>query len=548
LRAAQFRFSALLLTLGAALAAPSQIVTALPPSVRITYLLPIQPAPEYTVNNGQVSELLYRPLLWVNSRIQIDYARSVASSVTTRDGQHYLIQINPKWHWSDGRPVTAADVAFDADLLRSIGAKQASQYGGWGIGGIPNDLKSVKVLSRYRLEITLKHAYSPTWFIYNGVAQLYPLPKHAWDRYPGHPAKTLAWLQARGDKVSFFRKSPVDGPFQVGTFSPQNYQLLTNPHYSGHRASYHALVLRYFASSDAEFNALKVGQVQVGYLPFHLYAERRISGYRFTTTPSWGFNYLYVNFANPRAAALKDLAVRQALQLAIDQPKMDQALLHGQAVVGYGPVPFEPPTYLSPKLKSGWVPYPYNPAEGKKLLLAHGWKPVGGVMQKGGQRLSFTLDYSSGAASVQQQAEVIAQAAAREDIQIRLAPKPVNTMASEMSSPSAWDLIYFGGGWFFLPDYYPTGYGLFNSKGGSNSGAYSNPEMNRLTELTHAFFKTKAAQLQALYRYEDYAAFQLPLLWMPENKLLNEISAQLVDVNRHINPNSNWSPQYWRYR
>jgi peptide/nickel transport system substrate-binding protein len=539
----------LALALPTALAQQASTVTvALPPATKITYLFPITPSQSESNYNFQVQYVLYKPLLWVGKNIAVNFHRSVADAVTTKDGVHFLIQLNPKWHWSDGKPVTSADLLFFWKLVHSISAKNSSAYYAWGIGGVPQDIRSLTALGPHRLELTTTHPVSVQWLELNGLAQFIPLPKHAWDRYPGHPAKTLAWLQARGNKISFFRKSPVDGPFQVGTFVPdQRYTLLRNPHYSGYQPGYAKLTELYFTSSDAEFNALKAGQVDVGYLPAHLYAQRHVPGVRFASKSVWGFYYIYLNFLNPASAALRSLTVRQALQMAIDQPAMVKVIFHGQAVSDYGPVPYRPSTYLSNYLKSQ-VPYPYDPAAGKKLLLAHGWKLVGGVMQKGGQRLSFTLQYASGTATMQQQAELFAQAAAEEGVKIRLKPSPFDTILGELGSVKAWTMVYWGG-WTYQPDYYPTGDGIFNTGGGSNQEGYSSKTIDRLIQQTTAYAKTKAAAQAALSAYQNAFAKRLPVLFLPVNNQLLEVSSRVHGVLSSYNSTvTNWSPQDWILR
>ncbi len=557
----KFRQCALVSALGAglaaapALAAPSgTLVYALPPATNITYLNPVTPTNYYDVVNAWAYESMYKPLFWVDHRIQVDYARSIASSITTKDGIHYFITLNPKWHWSDGKPVTTADVIFDYQLIKSISLKNSSNYGGWGIGGIPNDVVSVKALGPYRMEITLNQAYSPNWFILNGAAQLIPLPKQAWDKYPGHPAKTLAYLQKRGDSLAFFRASPIDGPFRM-TQSQHNVQFVmtANAEYDGHMPQYHKLVFRYFTSSDSEFNALRTGQLQIGYVPFHLYAEyHKLSGYRLAPSTSWGITYIYPSFLNPSAKALKDLVVRQALQMAVDQSAMVKVIYHGQAVAQYGPVPSQPSTYLSPSLKSGKVPYPYDPAKAKAMLEQAGWHPVHGVMTKGSERLAFSMKYASGSASTQQVAELFASAAAREGIKITLAPQPFDTIIGELASPKTWDLLYYGNGWVYYPDVYPTGYGLFGTGGGSDSSGYSNPTADRLIAATHAFTSAKKS-LQSLYAYQDFLAKDLPVISLPEAAgsytgavgALTVYASGVGGILNHLNPVGLLSPQYW---
>jgi peptide/nickel transport system substrate-binding protein len=536
------------------------ITVALPPATNINYLQPVTPANYYYVVNGWAYETMYKPLLWINKHIEIDYSRSIADSVTTPDGQHYFVTLNPKWHWSDGTPVTSADVIFDFDLINSISANNSSAYGGWGIGGIPNEVASVKALGPYKLEFTLKAPQNPFWFIYNGIAQLIPLPKHAWDKYPGDPAKTLAYLQDNGDNLDFFLKSPVDGPFRIVKSVLNNeFVFEANPYYDGHKPTYKTLIFRYFTTSDAEYNALRTGQVDIGYVPFHLSQHLAIPGYRVAKTSTWGISYIELNFntqACPSCAPLKELAVRQALQMAIDQPGMIRAFYHGHAVAQYGPVPYEPPTYLEPILRAGYNPYPYNPAAGKALLEKNGWHLVNGVMTKGNMRLEFTLDYASGSTSTQQVAEYFAESASKEGIVIHLAPQPFDTIIANLGAPNKWQMLFYGNGWVYYPDLYPTGYGLYGTGGGSNTEDYSNPTADRLIAATHAYFPKNSQSILALYKYEDFLARDLPNLWLPEAEgawtgavgAITEYRDTLTGVVEHANPDGLISPQYWSYR
>jgi len=59
--------------------------------------------------NFQAGSLMYLGLVWLDDN-GVDWSRSIASAITTPDGgTTYLITLR-SWHWSDGVPVTAADV------------------------------------------------------------------------------------------------------------------------------------------------------------------------------------------------------------------------------------------------------------------------------------------------------------------------------------------------------------------------------------------------------------------------------------------------------
>jgi len=163
---------------------------------------------------------------------------------------------------------------------------------------------------------------------------------------------------------------------------------------------------------------------------------------------------------------------------------------------------------------------------------SHGWKvtpngtttcqhPGSGASDCGtgitaGQPLSFQLLYSSGTASMDEQEAAIQSSEAQAGLKISLKPEPYNTLAAGVgtctasSHPAAtcgWQLVDFG----YQPNsLYPAGNGFFNTGGYNNFGGYSNPELNNLINATEYGSSTSA-----FFTYEDYAACQLPWLWIP---------------------------------
>src|SRR5579884_1969496 len=113
--------------------------------------------------------LLYRPLLWIGQNVSIDYSRSIATGIAVSNNNTvFTVTMRPDYKWSDGQPVTADDVAYCFNLIKTYGTK----YGYYGIGGLPTAVKSFMVLSPTQFSITLNAPSNPTYFELNGLAQL----------------------------------------------------------------------------------------------------------------------------------------------------------------------------------------------------------------------------------------------------------------------------------------------------------------------------------------------------------------------------------------
>ena len=86
--------------------------------------------------------------------------------------------------WSDGTPVTTADVMFWVNMLKAVGATDWGAY-----TGMPDAfVKSIKVVSPTELQMTTNKAYSHTWFLYNDLSQITPMPA-AWDKTASGPSE-----------------------------------------------------------------------------------------------------------------------------------------------------------------------------------------------------------------------------------------------------------------------------------------------------------------------------------------------------------------------
>jgi peptide/nickel transport system substrate-binding protein len=141
---------------------------------------------------------------------------------------------------------------------------------------------------------------------------------------------------------------------------------------------------------------------------------------------------------------------------------------------------------------------------------------------KAGQQLAFTYAYPSGIASVDQQEAAIQSWEEQAGIKFNLKTAPFNsligtigtcTQASHPASTCGWELFNEGYQPYAL---YPTGNQNFNTGGTYNLGGYSNPEMDTLINETD-YGSNPATFLQ----YENYAAEQLPQLWLPDQDFIN---------------------------
>jgi len=249
------------------------------------------------------------------------------------------------------------------------------------------------------------------------------------------------------------------------------------------------------------------------------------------------------------------------MQSLVDQPLMIQKFLKGYGVPTYGPVPVLPKNDLVDSFEQK-NPFPYSPSHAKSLLTSNGWKVnANGVdtCQKAGSakgdcgagipqgaQANFTMVYASGTQWQQQVMQVEQSAWDSIGIKTSLVANTFPTVISnyagpcQTGQPCTQELGWWGGGWEYSPDYYPSGETLFATGAGSDASNYTNAKADTLIAAT----TTSNTNLDA---YQNYIAAQLPFLWQPNADYeLSEVASNLRGIAPQ-NPFANLFPEYWYY-
>ncbi len=545
------------------------------------WIFPMYPATDFTVQFQSEFEYLMIPPLYQfgrGSSPAINYGISLADQPIYRDGDTEVVVKLKHYVWSNGTPVTSRDVTFWMNLLRAEKKKWAAYVPGL----FPDNVSSIKVNSPSEFTLKLTKAYSPTWFTYNELAQITPMPQYAWDRKSGSgPVRNydetaagaravFNYLTAQSKKPSTYDTSPlwkvVDGPWRMSKFLTSGYIVLTpNPHFSGpDKPHLSKLVYEPFASETAEVDEVKAGKVDVGYVPTNdtgLLPSLRHEGYTTGVWSTYGFNSLFINFNNPTAGPIfKQLYIRQALERLIDQPQWIKTGLAGYGTPDYGPVVNGAPAVTAPIESPSKYPYPYSATAAEQLLKAHGWSvvpngvdtcgnPGTGTGQCGagiakGAKLSFTLVYQDNYTAGLTEMELYKSAAAHAGIQLNLTGSTfaytVSVPCTSSQSSCSWQIVDWGGAIYTLP-YYPAGGGYFRCGGSLNADNYCNH-----TEV--ALSNTAESEGQkALFAWETFVTKQLPMLWIPNA----DFELLVVKSNLHgvlpANPLLSIYPQDWHF-
>jgi peptide/nickel transport system substrate-binding protein len=557
------------------------------PSATPNYIFPYTSSTYISdINLFDFQYLMYRPLYWfgVGADPVVNYSLSLANqpvfsgTKVTITLKHYM--------WSNGTPVTAQDVAFWLNMEQAVPA----DYGAYT--GFPGtEVSSIKVVSPTELTMTMDKAYNPTWFLYNDLSQVSPMPV-AWDRTGSGPSKcdttvsdctaVYNYLNDQAKDMTTYASSPlwsvVDGPWKLSAFNADGHvTFVPNKAYSGPvKPKLAAFEEVPFTTDTAEYNVLRSPststKVNVGYLPAQdapakplnaTVGANPVPGYTLTPWRVWGINYFPVNFNSTtgNGPIIRQLYFRQALEYLMNQEAVISGPLRGYGVLTVGPVGSYPSTqWLSPQGMKG-NPFPYNQAKAKGLLTSHGWTVVpNGVSTcqnpsrcgpgiKKGQGMSFNFPYATGTSWIQSEVTQLQSNAATIGIKLNLEPKPFDQVLSVAGGncvvaklPCNWDMADWGGGWSFSPDYLPTGEELFLSTDPANSGGYSSATNDAMINKT-----LTNGSLQYMYQWQNYLSAQLPFIWQPDaDYQLSEVADNLKGVTP-LSPTLSINPENWYF-
>ncbi len=419
----------------------SSVTFAEQPGSPPNYIFPMMSGAYFdSTNQEQFQYLMYLPLYWFgkDGKPVLNPSLSAAYPPVYSNGDTVVTVRMKGWKWSNGETVDARDVIFWMNLLE----QEKTNFGPYAAGTFPDNVKAYKMVAGDAVRFTLEHSFSPYWFTYNELSQVTPMPM-AWDReagtapgaYDATPSGARAvynYLIGQAKNLPTYDTNPlwrvVDGPWRLQTYDSNGYVVFARNHsYSGKvSGSVSKFILEPFTSDTAEFNALRSGAVDYGYIPPQDTAQAGVlkkRGYSVVPWWGWAFTYIDLDYLNPQSGPiLSQPYVRQALQMLIDQPQLIKAVYDGLATITNGPVPLKPASNFVSSLERKGL-YSYNPKRAESVLKEHGWRvvpggtsscvrPGAGANECGagigeGDPLQFQFLYSSGMLALQTESALL---------------------------------------------------------------------------------------------------------------------------------------------
>ncbi|MGQ9837465.1 MAG: ABC transporter substrate-binding protein [Cyanobacteriota bacterium] len=380
------------------------------------------------------------------------------------DGLRYVFTLREGLRWSDGEPLTAADVDFTFNRIIfneriPTSARDVQRIGESGA------LPQVRALDEQRVEFILPEPFAP--FLIQAGSPI--LPKHILE-------PTVDQVDNQGNPL-FLQTWGIDtpvqqlvgaGPYVLQEYTPgQRLVYRPNPYYWKGEGlpRIERVILRIVDSQDTallQFRSRETDVLSVQGRDFQLLKqeEAREQFRIYNLGPSLNNNFFAFNLSqarNPKTGRpfvdpikscwFNDLNFRKAIAHAMNRQAYVESVLQGLGEVQHSVLSPASPFYLSPE--DGLPTYEYNPDKARQLLLQAGYTydRENHLYDPEGNRVRFNLITNAGNNQREATGSLIVADLARIGITVDFSPIAFNTLVQRTDSRD-WEtlLLGFGGG------------------------------------------------------------------------------------------------------
>jgi peptide/nickel transport system substrate-binding protein len=394
-----------------------------------------------------------------------------------------VFHLDSRARWQDGRPVTAADVAFTYDAYTDPAV--ASPFR-------PNLRHIAAVTTRDSLTVVFRFRQRYPEMFYDAVYHMHVLPSHLLRELPRDQ-----WHSAA------FGRAPVgDGPYRFIAWRAGSLELRADSTFFLGRPHIRRVIWRFTANPQASVRLLIAGDadaMEVLVTPDNVKLARADT--LLTVYPYKGnvYGYLWFNLAAAGDSTkphplFGDRELRRALLMAVDRQGLLRNVWEDLAKVPPGPMS-QLDWYWDPETRE----LPYDTAQAARRLARLGWTDSDGdgIRDRDGHPLAFRLLVPTSSGSRRQYARLLQEQYRTMGVDVQLEEVDYS-LFSERAHAGRFDALLNG----VSTDPTPTS-GIPQSWtragfGGSNYGRYENPGFERLVD--HAIATANRADAKRTWR------------------------------------------------
>lgn len=433
-------------------------------------------------------------------------AETVSSWQTSVDGMLDKVVIRDDLRWSDGRPITAHDVAFSYKVIMDERVPVPAVRSG------TDQLRGV-------------HAYDDRTVVF---FHREPLATNVWNiNFPVIPRHVYenTWeddptLKDSAEHVELEARPVCGGPYEIVT-RIRGQEILLRAREGWHTVAgqqvrdkpfFHEIRFRILEDPNTALLALKKGEIdEMALTPEQWTTQTTNADYYAKNTKATAPEWVSFHFAwNTKSPFFTDRRVRRAMSHAFDHERMLETICHGL----YSPCTgvFHPTAWMA--TKKPLEAYRQDLDRAETLLDEAGWidRDNDGLRDREIDGRSVPFEFTvvcSQQPMAQDICTLLQQSLDRIGVRVNVKPTEF-TVLQQLLLEKRFDAAFGGWGTGTDPD---TSDNIWATNAGRNFGSYSNPEVDRLfvegrTEVDRAKRAEKYARIQELL-WEDQ-----PYTWL----------------------------------
>lgn len=462
----------------------------------------------------------YGSPLFQSTLLKRDHDMSIIGDLATdysisEDGLSWTVALRKDVKFSDGEPLTAGDVVFTFQTAKN------SQ----SVIDLTNLLEA-KQQDEYTVQFQLQ---APQSTFIDILTSLGIVPQHAYS--------------------ADYAKQPIgSGPYKLVQWD-RGQQLIVeqNELYYGTQSPFTELTFL-FLSEDAAFAAAKAGTIDIAAIPSS-FSTQQVNGMKLEALPTVDnrgimFPYLPSGTATEQGYPVgndvtSDIAIRKAINVAIDRELLVEGILEGQGTPAYSISDQLPWWNEATIVEDG------DQAKAKQLLADAGWLDGDGdgILEKNGLKAQFNLLYPAGDAIRQSLAIAVADMIKPIGIDIAVQGKSWSEIDSLMYA----NAVLLGWGSLDPLEMYHVYSGKFAGIGYYNPGHYANKIVDQYME--QALAATDEQQALELWKKAQWdgstglsALGDAPWAWLVNIHHLYLVNDKLDIGEQHIHPHGHGWP------
>ena len=287
-----------------------------PLAIGSTDIKSFDPALASDLYSSQAAEMVFTGLVTLNDKMEVVDQLAASHSIAA-DGTTYTFKLKPNLKFSDGAPLTSADVAYSLDRTFDPATKSPTAL--FNIGLIKDSDKrsngQIKTLIGDSLitpdpqTITIKTSQKAAYFLDELTQQTSMVVE-----------KKL--IQKYGTNFTdHLNEGGCNGPWQVSQYiHGKEIDFVPNPDYYGARPQLAKVVFPFYQKLDTQYTAYLANQVDGAAVPAAQLAQAKaLPSKQYYQYPSLANSYLAMNYLTK---PFDNIKIRQAFALAINKDEI----------------------------------------------------------------------------------------------------------------------------------------------------------------------------------------------------------------------------------